>query len=56
VGDDLLTEFDKFIEAENIDILSLTTHKRNMISRLFNPSVAKKMVFHANTPLLVFHA
>jgi nucleotide-binding universal stress UspA family protein len=56
VGDDLLTEFDKFIEAENIDVISLTTHKRNMISRLFNPSVAKKMVFHANTPLLVFHA
>lgn len=56
VGDDLLEALDKFIEEEKIDIISLTTHKRNMISRLFNPSVARKMVFHANTPLLVFHA
>ena len=47
---------EKFIDEENIDILSLTTHKRNMISRLFNPSFARKMVFHTRTPLLVFHA
>src|SRR5690554_3242481 len=56
VGDNLLEAIDKFIEQENIDIISLTTHKRNMISRIFNPSIAKKMVFHAKTPLLVFHA
>ncbi len=56
VGNDLLEEIDRFIDEEMIDIISLTTHKRNMISRIFNPSVAKKMVFHAKTPLLVFHA
>jgi nucleotide-binding universal stress UspA family protein len=56
IGDDLLDALDSFIKRENIDIISLTTHKRNMISRLFNPSVARKMVFHVNTPLLVFHA
>lgn len=56
VGGELLEELDSFIDRENIDIISLTTHKRNMISRLFNPSVARKMVFHARTPLLVFHA
>jgi nucleotide-binding universal stress UspA family protein len=56
VGDDILEALETFIEKENIDVLSLTTHKRNMISRLFNPSVARKMVFHTHTPLLVFHA
>lgn len=56
VGDNLLEAINSFIEQEQIDIISLTTHKRNMISRIFNPSVAKKMVFHAKTPLLVFHA
>jgi nucleotide-binding universal stress UspA family protein len=56
VGDDLLETLNKFIEEQKIDIISLTTHKRNMISRLFNPSVARKMVFHSKTPLLVFHA
>ncbi len=56
VGNNTLDSIEHFIEDEKIDILSLTTHKRNMISRLFNPSLAKKMVFHTNTPLLVFHA
>jgi nucleotide-binding universal stress UspA family protein len=55
-GDNIPEALDKFIQEENIDILSLTTHKRNMISRLFNPSIAKKMVFHSHTPLLIFHA
>jgi nucleotide-binding universal stress UspA family protein len=56
VGDDTLDSLENFIKEEKIDILSLTTHKRNMISRLFNPSLARKMVFHTNTPLLIFHA
>lgn len=56
VGNNTLDSLEHFIEEEKIDILSLTTHKRNMISRLFNPSLARKMVFHTNTPLLVFHA
>jgi nucleotide-binding universal stress UspA family protein len=56
VGDDLLASLEKVIDEQKIDILSLTTHKRNMISRLFNPSFARKMVFHTKTPLLVFHA
>ena len=56
VGNNILEEIDRFIDQEKIDIISLTTHKRNMISRIFNPSVAKKMVFHVKTPLLVFHA
>ena len=56
VGNDTLDSLEHFIEDEKIDIISLTTHKRNMISRLFNPSLARKMAFHSNTPLLVFHA
>jgi nucleotide-binding universal stress UspA family protein len=56
VGDDILQALENFIDEEEIDIISLTTHKRNMISRLFNPSVARKMVFHTRTPLLIFHA
>lgn len=56
VGNNTLDSLEHFIEDEKIDILSLTTHKRNMISRLFNPSLARKMAFHSNTPLLVFHA
>lgn len=56
IGRDVLHTLDYHLKHENIDILSLTTHKRNMLSRLFNPSLARKMVFHSHVPLLVFHA
>lgn len=56
MGKDVLETLSSYLEHENVDVLALTTHKRGMISRLFNPSLAKKMVFHTNTPLLVFHA
>jgi nucleotide-binding universal stress UspA family protein len=55
-GNDILTVFDDFIHNNKIDIISLTTHKRNIFTRLFNPSIARKMVFHTDTPMLVFHA
>ncbi len=55
-GTEILGELERFIKQEDIDILSLTTHKRNMITRIFNPSIARKMVFHIQTPLLVFHS
>lgn len=55
-GNDVLVDLEKYIQEKGIDILSLTTHKRNMITRIFNPSIARKMVFHLKTPLLVFHA
>lgn len=56
VGKDIAEQLENFIKVKKVDILSLTTHNRNMISRLFNPSFARKMVFHTHTPLLVFHA
>jgi nucleotide-binding universal stress UspA family protein len=55
VGKDILESIEKYIEQEKVDIISVTTHKRNMITRLFNPSLAKRMMFHSKTPLLVFH-
>ena len=56
VGDDILDEIDKYITANQIDVLALTTHKRSMFARIFNPSIARRMLFHTNIPLLVFHA
>ena len=55
-GKDLLQKIETYIKKHGIDIISLTTHKRNMITRLFNPSIAKEMLFHTEIPLLVFHA
>jgi nucleotide-binding universal stress UspA family protein len=47
---------DQFIQDNNIDALALTTHRRNLITRLFNPSIARKLILHTHTPVLVFHA
>ncbi|MDA3954651.1 MAG: universal stress protein [Bacteroidales bacterium] len=46
----------EFIREKRIDIISLVTHKRNMISKLLNPSIARKVLFHTNIPFLVFHS
>ncbi|MEG1586885.1 MAG: universal stress protein [Bacteroidales bacterium] len=51
--EELLHNTDSFIREDNIDVLVLTTHKRNIFARLFNPSIAHKVVFHSDTPLLV---
>ena len=41
------------VKEENIDVICITNYKRNIFARLFNPSIARKMIFHANTPILV---
>jgi len=47
---------DQFIQDNGIDALALTTHRRNILTRLFNPSIAHKLLLHTKTPVLVFHA
>ncbi|HAF30366.1 MAG TPA: universal stress protein UspA [Bacteroidales bacterium] len=54
--DDFLNGIQNIIREKRIDIISLVTHKRNLISKLFNPSIARKVLFHTNIPFLVFHA
>ncbi|MCL2073129.1 MAG: universal stress protein [Marinilabiliaceae bacterium] len=55
-ADDFWTDLEKYIQNNHIDIISLTTHRRNLVSRLLYPSVGKKMLYQTTTPLLVFHA
>ena len=54
-NDDFLNSLDKYIKNNHIDIISLTSYKRNIFSRLFNPGIARKMIFHSDTPLLVIY-
>lgn len=46
---------DLFIQQNQIDVLALTTHRRNLLTRIFNPSISRKLVLHTQTPILVFH-
>ncbi|MDR0699721.1 MAG: universal stress protein [Tannerella sp.] len=50
---DLLDAIEKFVREKNIDIITLTTYRRRTIYRIFHPSIARKMLFHTNTALLI---
>jgi nucleotide-binding universal stress UspA family protein len=53
---DLLLAVEKFVRDNQIDMIALTTHRRNILTRMFNPGIARKMLFHTNTPLLILQA
>jgi nucleotide-binding universal stress UspA family protein len=53
---DFMKGVQEFIRQKNIDIISMVTHKRNLISKLLNPSYTRKVLFHTNIPFLVFHS
>jgi nucleotide-binding universal stress UspA family protein len=55
VNEDFYLGIERYVREKNISMLCLTAHRRNLIRRLLNPSIAKKMLFHSTTPLLVFH-
>jgi nucleotide-binding universal stress UspA family protein len=50
---DLLNAVDKFVQEKKIDVITLTTYRRRMITRIFNSSIARRMLFHTNTALLI---
>ena len=53
---DIFANLSKFIEENNVHLLSITTHKRNPFSKLLYMSFASKMLFHSQIPILVVRA
>ncbi len=51
--DSFFNNLDEYVKTENIDVLCVSNYKRNVFARLFNPSIAKKMIFHSRTPILI---
>lgn len=50
---ELLLEVEQFIHDKQIDMIVVNSHRRSFFSRLFNPSIARRMLFHTRTPLMV---
>ena len=44
-----------YMVTHQINVLAFNARRRNLFSRLFNPSLAYKMVLHSDTPLFVTH-
>lgn len=53
---DLLLAIEKFVRENQIEMITVSTQRRNIIARMFNPSIARKMLFHTDTTLLVMHS
>jgi len=53
---DLLLAVEKFVLENHIDVIALSTYRRNILARMFNSSIARRMLFHTDTSLLVMHA
>jgi nucleotide-binding universal stress UspA family protein len=45
-----------FIREKNIDMVTMTTRQRSLISRFYTPGLTRKFLFQTSIPLLVFHA
>lgn len=50
---DLLTAMDNFVKEANIEVIALTTAKRNIFARMFKPSLSRKILFDSDVPLFV---
>jgi len=53
---DVEVGLDQCISEHNIDILAITTHKRNLLTKIISPSITKKVYYHTRIPLLIFHS
>jgi nucleotide-binding universal stress UspA family protein len=45
-----------FIDSSGADLIALSTRKRTVFEKMFDPSLAKKLAYQARLPLLAFHA
>ncbi len=52
---DYINSFNDYIKENKIDLICMSTRKRSLIERFFNPSLAKKMLYHTTTPLMIIH-
>ncbi len=53
--DNFSDSLSNYITEQQIDVICMTSYRRNIFARLFNPSIARKMIFHSDTPLLVIN-
>ncbi|MBC8383609.1 MAG: universal stress protein [Candidatus Cloacimonetes bacterium] len=52
---DVLKAVEEYIKDKEINLVALLHHKRGLLSKLFHPSMTKKVFYHTALPLLTFH-
>ena len=56
VNKNLAQGIEHYISEHKIDIIAITSHKRNILSSIFRPSVTKELLFRLEIPMLIFHS
>lgn len=54
-GDDVYKTIESYVEENNVELVSMTSHHRKLFEKFFQDSATRKMVKHGNTPILAFH-
>ena len=52
-SESLEESIEDFIKKNNVDMISLSSSRRGIFARMFNPGIARRMIFHSDTPMLV---
>lgn len=52
---DIVKTLHEYLIQNKVDLLVTATRKRNLIERIFDRSITKRLVFHTHIPLLAFH-
>jgi nucleotide-binding universal stress UspA family protein len=52
----VLADINEYVQKNKINIISMTTRQRGILNKLFKADLTKKLFYHTNIPLLVFHS
>jgi len=55
VGEDVEKTLETYLRNNNIGLISMTPHKRNMLSRWLTPSLTNSIVKNSEVPVLLLH-
>jgi len=55
-NEDLFEGIQEYVDKMNIDIISFSSPQRSIFHKLLYPNNLKKMIYHSQIPLLIFHA
>lgn len=55
-GEDTFRQLEEYTTKNHVDLISLVNRKRGLLGRLFNPGLAKKLIYQSSIPLLIFRA
>ncbi len=52
---DIVEDLEAYAHEGKVDMLAVLNRNMNIFGRIFDPSLSKKLVFHTDIPVLVFH-